>query len=298
MLPKWNPNSGGTGPWNSLDAWRITPSPPRHTMRSTPAYSVGVVALVPMTRARASGTLSTFSSTRSLIADAPRDVPGAPSAPPGPDAPAAADRRAASLAAFSSRISPTTFSSTTTSNPMDNIACDTSTSCGSSAGPSFFSTSIRFGGLRHTSTSCCVLGCEIFSIPSSTSSRVHVNPSVRMTYMSGACSRLLAGAGCVSAAAAASALTPPLPMPSPPDMSGGGGGVAIRASITSTSSASATSRNPAPSYAAPAPFTITLSTIVAAALRLFFARRSANDRTNVSCAMLPKSQHRDSSASA
>mmetsp|Transcript_31631 Transcript_31631/g.79449 ORF Transcript_31631/g.79449 Transcript_31631/m.79449 type:complete len:299 (+) Transcript_31631:422-1318(+) len=32
--PKWNPNSGGTGPWKSLEAWRMTPSPPRHTMTS------------------------------------------------------------------------------------------------------------------------------------------------------------------------------------------------------------------------------------------------------------------------
>ena len=45
---------------------------------------------------------------------------------------------------------------------------------------------MRFGGLRHTSTSCCVEGCEILSMRSSTSSRVHVNPSVRITYMSGA----------------------------------------------------------------------------------------------------------------
>ena len=99
---------------------------------------------------------------------------------------------------------------------MDTNACATSTRFPSKAPPSFFRMKILLGGLRHTRTSCCVLGCEIFSMRSSTSSRVHVNPSVRMTYMSGAASSRECSPTAETPRSSISALIPPLPIPSGP----------------------------------------------------------------------------------
>lgn len=33
--PRLNETTGGTAPLNKLDAWRITPSPPKHATKST-----------------------------------------------------------------------------------------------------------------------------------------------------------------------------------------------------------------------------------------------------------------------
>ena len=121
---------------------------------------------------------------------------------------------------------------------MDMKACATSMRLRRSADPSFFTMKMRFGGTRHTSTSCCVEGCEILSMRSSTSSRVHVNPSVRITYMSGAWS-----SDECSPTADASAVDPPLPVPS--------GALCVdgnRAFDTDANEPS--SLKPAPSYAA------------------------------------------------
>ena len=215
---------------------------------------------------------------------------------------------------------------------------------------------MRFGGTRHTSTSCCVEGCEIFSMRSSTSSRVHVNPSVRITYMSGAWS-----SDECSPTADASEIDPPLPVPS--------GALCVDGKRALDTDATApSSLNPAPSYAGavsrssaaaclaasdherdgsgavadweprvvvpsapatlytaedgscasavPAGFVASAASSAACAScscfrsvarasssssqepRRLRTRRSANSRTNASCARLPKSQLRLSSARA
>mmetsp|Transcript_4995 Transcript_4995/g.13313 ORF Transcript_4995/g.13313 Transcript_4995/m.13313 type:complete len:204 (+) Transcript_4995:439-1050(+) len=69
MLPRWKPSTGGTGPWNSLDACRMTPSPPRHTMRSNvPQCSFGILPLISSTRrgSQVEHTYSRISSACSL----------------------------------------------------------------------------------------------------------------------------------------------------------------------------------------------------------------------------------------
>ena len=245
MLPKWKPISGGTGPWNSLDACRITPSPPRHTPRSTvPQSSRGMRPSLSSTR-----SVPTFASTASRTSAALAVSAGSARFFRGflvfdlvsDFAIASADKPtsfgSAGFSSASRRISSITDASTITSNPMDMNACATSMRLRRSADPSFLTMKMRFGGTRHTSTSCCVEGCEILSMRSSTSSRVHVKPSVRITYMSGAWSR-----DECSPTADASAVEPPLPVPS--------GALCVdgyRAFETDANAPS--SLNPAPSYA-------------------------------------------------